>query len=96
MSRPYPVPVQISTLYTESRGNVDVSTYELTNSYGETKYETAIFWDMDPNNPNDPGSAVVEITMKKPMAYINHKLWCHTQAVESKIHQVIQQIGNEK
>ena len=96
MGRPYPVPVQITTIYTESRGNVDVSTYQLTNSYGETKYETAIFWDMNPDNPNDPGSAVVEVTMKKPMAYINHKLWCHKEAVESKIYQVIQAMEKSK
>ena len=90
MGRPYPVPVQIAEIYTESRGNVDVSTVELRQFDGTVKYETCLFWDADPSNPKDLGSVVVETTLFKAMAYRNHMWWCNVNAIESRIHRAIQ------
>lgn len=85
----YPVPVQISTIYTESRGNVDVSTVELKQWDGTIKYETCLFWDADENNSNDPGSVVVEVTLLKALAYRNHKWWEDVNAIEARINRAI-------
>lgn len=93
---PYPVPVQIATIYTESRGNVDVSTVELRLWDGTIKYETALFWDIDENNPNDPGSVTVEVTFFKNLAYKNHQWWCDVNAIEARIHHAIQDMENSK
>lgn len=90
MGRPYPVPVQITTVYTESRGNVEVSTVELKLWDGTIKYETALFWTFDDKNPYDMGSVVVEVTYKKSMAYRNHKWWDQdVHAIESRIYRAI-------
>lgn len=95
MARPYPVPVQITTIYTESRGNVEVATAEL-RYLTETKFETSLFWDAEESNPNDPGSVTVESTTDKSMAYRNHKWWEDVNAIESRIHRAIADMENQK
>lgn len=96
MGRPYPIPVQIATIYTESRGNVDVSTVELKQWDGTIKYETALFWDIDEKNPNDMGSVVVETTFFKALAYKNHQWWCDVNAIEARIHRAIADMEKQK
>lgn len=95
MARPYPVPIQITTIYTESRGNVEVSTVELRYPW-ETVFQTALFWDMQESNPNDPGTVVVERTTDKQMCYRNHKWWSDVHAVEARIHRAITDMENQK
>ena len=92
----YPVPVQITTLYTESRGNVDVSTVELKQWDGTIKYETALFWDADESDPNDIGSVVVETTFFKDMAYRYHQWWSDVPAIESRIHKAISDLKGQQ
>lgn len=93
---PYPVPVQIATVYTESRGNVDVSTVELKQWDGTIKYETCLFWDADEANRDDPGSVVTETTFFKTMAYKNHQWWCDANAIEARIHRAIADMEKQK
>jgi hypothetical protein len=95
MGRPYPVPVQITTIYTESRGNVEVATAEL-RYLTETKFETALFWDADKHDPDDIGTVIVEVTTDKNMAYRNHKWWEDVNAIESRIHRAINDLRNQK
>lgn len=92
MSRPYPVPLRVSTIYTESRGNVDVSTVELRQFDGTIKFETCLFWDSDDNDPNDIGSVVVEVTHIKEQAYRDHLKWCLVGGIETKINAEINRL----
>jgi hypothetical protein len=92
MARPYPVPLRVSTIYTESRGNVDVSTVELRQFDGTVKFETCLFWDSDDNNPADIGSVVVEVTHIKEQAYRDHLNWCVTAGIEAKIHRELNRL----
>lgn len=94
--RPFPVPIQVTTIYTESRGNVVLSTVELRfNNGSPTRFETALFWDADEKNPDDAGNIVVENTTSKDMAYRNHKWWENTQAIESRIHRSIEDLRKQ-
>lgn len=86
--RPYPVPIQNTTVYTESRGNIEVNTAELRYP-DKTVFETTLFWDIDESNPNDMGSVVVATTEIKEAAYQNHARWSYMYSAEAKIQQVI-------
>ena len=96
MSRPYPVPIQNTTIYTESRGNIEVNTAELRYDNGTIEFETTLFWDIDESNPNDMGSVKVASTENKDEAYQNHSRWSYMYSAEAKIQQAITEMENRK
>lgn len=96
MARPYPVIFRLNTVTTESWGDVDVSTCQLAMYDGSIKFETALFWNMEDDDPNDPGTTVVEITYKGGrQAQINHARWVDPRRIEIRIKETIDKLKEQ-
>lgn len=92
---PFPIIFRLNTVSTESWGDVDVSTSQLPvwPYTGAFKFETALFWNMDENDPNDPGGCVVATTFNGPRwAEIQHARWVNPDKVSIEIEKVLNQI----